>query len=48
MKLSAENQIGGTIKAVKPSAATIHVTVGWRWAITPPRQVRPAGQVRRL
>lgn len=27
MKLSARNQIGGTIKAVKPGATTTHVTI---------------------
>jgi molybdopterin-binding protein len=27
MKLSARNQIGGTIKTVKPGATTTHVTI---------------------
>jgi molybdopterin-binding protein len=27
MKLSARNQIGGTIKSVKPGATTTHVTI---------------------
>ena len=27
MKLSARNQIGGTIKAVRPGATTTHVTI---------------------